>query len=194
MIVIQTPTKKKHWLNAVALNLSMLMTNVSKEKLIELVRQLKSEQNFLAAVLLGSLTVIICGSLMGMFNYFSKGLGQVLGIFAGCIIGYVVRESGKGIRIQFSILAAVLTCFAVILGEMMIGAVEGALYYEMTPWEAFFKQSFEERFTRYWQRLAITEIGSIIIAMYFSTKFAIRKISKLQQSALSEEFYSRSSN
>jgi hypothetical protein len=72
---------------------------------------------------------------------------------------------------------------------MMTGAVEGALYYEMTPWEAFFKQSFEERFTRYWQRLAIPEIGSFIIAMYFSTKFAIRKLSKLQQSALSEEFY-----
>ncbi len=46
MIVIQTPTKKKHWLSAVAFNLSMLMTNVSKEKLIELAQHLRSEQNF----------------------------------------------------------------------------------------------------------------------------------------------------
>ena len=167
------------------------MTNLSKEKLIELAERLKGEQNFLAALLLGSLTVIICGSLIGMFNYLSRGLGQVLGILAGCIIGYVVRDSGKGIRIQFSILAAVLTCFAVILGEMMAGAVEGAIYYEVTPWEAFFNQSLEERFDRYWRGLAIPEIGSIIIAMYFSTRFAIRKLSKLQQTALSEEFYFR---
>lgn len=42
---------------------------------------------------------------------------------------------------------------------------------------------------RYWGRLTITEVGSIIITMSFNTELATRKLSKLRQVALSKEFY-----
>lgn len=156
------------------------MTKLTKEKLIELADQIKNEQNFLAAISLGIPTVMICGSFLGIVTYYSSAIGLVFGILTGVMIGYVIREVGKGINIQFSILAAVLTCCAIILGEMMAGAVEGALYYNVNPWEAFFYQTIEERWTRYWGQVTIPEIGSLIIAMAFSTKYALRKLSKLQ--------------
>ena len=165
------------------------MTNISKEKLIELADRLEADQNFLTALLLGFIGVIICASLWGMIGYFTSSLDVVLAVFAGGIIGYVVRETGKGLYFQFSILAAVLSAFSVILGEMMAGAVEGALYYKVTPWEAFFYQSLQERWERYLWQLTFLDIGIIIAGMAFSTRFSLRKLSDLQKQALSEGRY-----
>ncbi|MFT6733512.1 MAG: hypothetical protein ACJAS9_001700 [Polaribacter sp.] len=166
------------------------MTKLSEEKLIELADQLENEQNLLVAILLGIVATIICASLWGMFSYFSSAIGLVLAISSGVVIGYVIREAGKGIHLKFSILAVLLTCCTVILAEMIAGAVEGALYYKVTPWEAFFYQTMEERWIRYWRKLTIPELASIIMGMYFSTKFSLRKLSKLQQKALARGFYS----
>ena len=161
------------------------MSNVSKDKLIETAINLEKEQNFIAALLLGSCATIICSSLWGMFGYLAGLNVDFLYILVAPVIGYTVREAGKGLYVKYGFLAGILTCCTIILGEMMIGAVEGALYYKITPWEAFISQPFSERWERYLRKQDITEVGLLILGIAISVKFAFRKLSDLQTKALS---------
>jgi len=161
------------------------MSHVSEDKLIEAAINLEDEQNFIAAILLGSVAVVICGSLWGMFGYLAGLNVDFLYILVGPVVGYTVREAGKGLDFKYGFLAGFLTCCAIILGEMMIGAVEGALFYKMTPWEAFLNQPLSERWDRYLRSQDLTELGLLIVGIAISVKFSFRKLSNLQAKALS---------
>ncbi len=160
------------------------MTNVSRDKLIELADHLYDEQNLLAATLLGLISVIITASLWGMFGYIAGLSVDFLSVIIGPFIGFIIKESGKGIDYRFALLAIIFSTTAIVLGKMMVGAVEGAIYYDLTPWEVFFSQTFEQRWSQYIHQLQISDIVMLITGVTLSANYCFRGLSDLQISAI----------
>jgi len=160
------------------------MDEQEKRQRIQLADQLEDEQNFLLAVVSGSISLIVCAFLWALFSYASGYSYSFMAIIVGAVVGYTIKISGKGIKIKFGILAGILTVATIILGTMLVGAIDAAVYYDTTPWQAFFQQSFSDRMNEYLRYINLVDFAFMIIGIGFSSKYAFRNLSKAEHSAL----------
>lgn len=81
---------------------------------------LTRKQRFEKAIIV-SITVALVGSLLriAIFKYMNFDSG-LLYIALGWLIGYSIQFFGKGVQIQFSILAAVLTALSIFVCDLLL--------------------------------------------------------------------------
>ncbi|MBE6116263.1 MAG: hypothetical protein E7187_05495 [Erysipelotrichaceae bacterium] len=76
------------------------------------------KQRFINALVTGIPAALVC---IGIFWVVSNIIGvymPVLFIPAGYLISYVIQRFGKGVQIQFSVLAVILTAAVIIIGDL----------------------------------------------------------------------------
>jgi hypothetical protein len=96
------------------------MTDTASEnKTAEAFDRLRAQQNFALAIPAGLGAAIAGAVVWAVFVYFTQlKLGLVV-IIVGLMVGYVVREVGKGVDRQFGILGAVCAAFGWALGTVL---------------------------------------------------------------------------
>ena len=78
------------------------------------------KQRFTNAVVVGTATAALCVLVFVMlFRLFSVYFG-ILFIAMGFAIGWMIQHFGKGVQIQFSILAVVLTLLAIFASDLFV--------------------------------------------------------------------------
>jgi len=82
-------------------------------------RAVTRQQRFQNALVSGTIATIAITLAYGLLSYFLHIEISIVYLAAGYAIGTVIRRFGRGVQIQFSILAAVLTCICFIVGDMI---------------------------------------------------------------------------
>ncbi|MBQ9036555.1 MAG: hypothetical protein IJ115_03760 [Erysipelotrichaceae bacterium] len=78
------------------------------------------KQRFSNAIVVGLATAALCTlAFVLLFRLFSVYFG-ILFVAMGFAIGWMIQRYGKGVQIQFSILAVVLTLLAIFVSDMFI--------------------------------------------------------------------------
>ena len=78
------------------------------------------KQRFSNAIVVGLATAALCTlAFVLLFRLFSVYFG-ILFVAMGFAIGWMIQHYGKGVQIQFSILAVVLTLLAIFVSDMFI--------------------------------------------------------------------------
>ena len=78
------------------------------------------KQRFSNAIVVGLATAALCTlAFVLLFRLFSVYFG-ILFVAMGFAIGWMIQHYGKGVQIQFSILAVVLTLIAIFVSDMFI--------------------------------------------------------------------------
>ncbi len=78
------------------------------------------QQRFSNALVTGLLAAVCCIAVVYLLFHFVRFFHEVLYIVAGYLIGNVIYNYGKGVQVQFSVLAAVLTLAVIIICDMVI--------------------------------------------------------------------------
>jgi len=76
-------------------------------------------QRFTKAILWGVPTALITGIIYGIISSLSPFEFSIVYIGIGYLIGYVIKNKGRGVHLRFSILAAGLTILAILLGDVL---------------------------------------------------------------------------
>ena len=78
------------------------------------------KQRFSNAIVVGLATAALCTlAFVLLFRLFSVYFG-ILFVAMGFAIGWMIQRYGKGVQIQFSILAVVLTLLAIFISDMFV--------------------------------------------------------------------------
>lgn len=76
-------------------------------------------QRFLKAILWGVPTALLTGIGYGIISYISPFEFSIVYIGIGYLIGYVIKNKGRGVHMRFSILAACLAILAILIGDVL---------------------------------------------------------------------------
>lgn len=79
---------------------------------------LNNKQRFLRAILFGILTTLLCIAAYAIIVRFLGLTSSLLFVAGGFCIGFVIGETGHGVQMKFSILAAICTVCMILLGEL----------------------------------------------------------------------------
>lgn len=151
---------------------------LSQEKFNEYVAQLKSQQNFPKAILVGIIAALIGAGLWAVITIATEYQIGFMAVGVGLLVGFTVRSAGNGIDQKFGILGAGLSLFGCLLGNYltvigMIGKYSGL--------------GFMDTFTTIGFGGAISLLGETFepvdilfygIAVYEGYKFSFRRISQ----------------
>ena len=76
-------------------------------------------QRFTKAIIWGIPTALIIGVVYGIISNVSPFEFSIVYIGIGYLIGYVIKNKGRGVHLRFSILAAGLTILAILIGDVL---------------------------------------------------------------------------
>jgi hypothetical protein len=76
-------------------------------------------QRFTKAIIWGIPTALIIGVVYGIISFVSPFEFSIVYIGIGYLIGYVIKNKGRGVHLRFSILAAGLTILAILIGDVL---------------------------------------------------------------------------
>lgn len=76
-------------------------------------------QRFTKAILWGVPTALIIGIAYGIISYILPFEFSIVYIGIGYLIGYVIKNKGRGVHLRFSILATGLTILAILIGDVL---------------------------------------------------------------------------
>ena len=76
-------------------------------------------QRFLKAVLWGVPTALLTGIGYGLISNISPFEFSIVYIGIGYLIGYVIKNKGRGVHMRFSVLAACLAVLAILIGDVL---------------------------------------------------------------------------
>lgn len=82
-------------------------------------RAITRQERFRNALVYGIGATLLITLAYGFISNILRIEFSVVYLAAGYGIGYVIQKYGRGVQIQFSILAAVLACFCFIVGDMI---------------------------------------------------------------------------
>jgi hypothetical protein len=76
-------------------------------------------QRFTKAIVWGVPTALITGIIYGIISSVSPFEFSIVYIGIGYLIGYVIKNKGRGVHLRFSVLAAGLTILAILIGDVL---------------------------------------------------------------------------
>ncbi|PKM65172.1 MAG: hypothetical protein CVU94_08965 [Firmicutes bacterium HGW-Firmicutes-19] len=76
-------------------------------------------QRFTKAIIWGVPTALITGIVYGFISHISPFEFSIVYIGIGYLIGYVIKNKGRGVHLRFSMLAAGLTIVAILIGDVL---------------------------------------------------------------------------
>lgn len=82
-------------------------------------RAVTRQERFQKALIYGILATILITIIYGLFTRFLHIEFSIVYLFVGYSIGAIIQKYGRGVQIQFSILAACLAAFCFIFGDMI---------------------------------------------------------------------------
>lgn len=82
-------------------------------------RAVTRQERFQKALVYGIIFTLLITLLYGLFTHFLHIEFSIVYLFVGYLIGAVIQKYGRGVQIQFSILAAFLAVFCFLFGDMI---------------------------------------------------------------------------
>ena len=82
-------------------------------------RYLDNNQRFLVAIITGFIAAILFGSLYGLITSFIHVSFSAMFVAVGYGVSSVIKYFGKGVHTRFMVVGAIMTTFAIFLGDMM---------------------------------------------------------------------------
>jgi cytochrome c biogenesis protein CcdA len=76
-------------------------------------------QRFTKAIVWGVPIALLIGIVYGVVSFISPFEFSIVYIGIGYLIGYVIKNKGRGVHLRFSILAAGLTILAILIGDVL---------------------------------------------------------------------------
>jgi hypothetical protein len=152
---------------------------IDQNKLNEYLEDLRIEQNFPLAILVGALAALVGAALWGLITSLSGYQIGYMALGVGFLVGMAVRLAGKGIDPQFGYLGAGLALLGCLIGNYL-----GIVFY-------FAKEANTSFFEAYRMINALSSVSSVMaqsfdvmdilfygIAIYEGYKFSFRRISE----------------
>ncbi len=82
-------------------------------------RAVTRQQRFVRAIIFGSIAAIGLAIIYGIISSLTRFEFSVVYVGIGYLIGMVISKYGRGVQVQFSVLAAVLAVISFILGDII---------------------------------------------------------------------------
>lgn len=82
-------------------------------------RAVTRQQRFQNALVSGIAATIGITLIYGLISYFLNIEFSIVYLAAGYAIGYVIKKYGRGVQLQFAVLAAVCAFFCFLIGDMI---------------------------------------------------------------------------
>ena len=89
------------------------------DKYREMLAQLERDQNMPQAIVAGIIAAVVAASLWAIVTHITGYQIGWMAVGVGFIVGFVIREAGKGIEPDFGILGAVLSVLGCIMGNVL---------------------------------------------------------------------------
>ena len=152
---------------------------INQNKLNEYLEDLRIEQNFPLAILVGALAALVGAALWGLITSLTGYQIGYMAVGIGFLVGIAVRIAGKGIDPQFGYLGAGLSLLGCLIGNYL-----GIVFY-------FAKEANTSFFEAYQMINALSSVSSVMvqsfgvmdilfygIAVYEGYKFSFRNITE----------------
>ena len=82
-------------------------------------RSIDRNSRFIIAIFAGLAAAIVGGILYGAVYSFIHIQAAIMYVFIGWCIGQVIRNVGRGVTLKFSILGAIMTLLAIMIGDFV---------------------------------------------------------------------------
>lgn len=158
-------------------NTSIPKGQIDHRKLDKYIESLRPEQNYNLAIISGIAATIIGSIVWAIITVATEYQIGFMAVGVGLIVGFTIRETGKGIDKKFGILGAGLALLGCLLGNFfsMIGFI--STYTEMSYFETLINLDYSLLPELFAESFSIIDILFYGIALSEGYKFAFRKIS-----------------
>lgn len=160
------------------------MNDEEKQKNYELAAGLLSEQNFIAAVVVGAVAALLTAVAYGIVVArwpFSYGFA-VAGI--GIVIGLSMGFLGRGISTKFSVAASVFTIISCVLGNLFRVVMQQALGKGISPIELFRDNSLSTLVEWAFRYVSLIDLVFWFVAAFLAGLLARRSLSRSERLAI----------
>ncbi len=150
--------------------------------------QLEVDQNLPKGLLAGLIAAIVGAAIWALITV---GTGYQIGWMAigvGFLVGFVVRQTGKGISMPFGIMGAILALFGCLLGNVLSGCGFVAKG-ESVPFFSVVGQFIEQpELVGRWLKMSFSPMDLVFygIALYEGYKLSFRRITEKEVGELAE--------
>jgi len=163
------------------MNEDHVKTEIPKEqidyrKLDKYIESLRPEQNFNLAVIAGIAATLIGAIAWAVITVATEYQIGFMAVGVGLIVGFTIREAGKGIDKKFGLLGASLALLGCLLGNFlsMVGFISA--YVEMSYFETLISMDYSLLPELFAESFNVIDILFYGIALSEGYKFAFRKI------------------
>lgn len=160
------------------------MNDEEKQENYELAKKLISEQNFVAALIVGAVASLLAAAAYGITAAtwpFSYGFAAV-GI--GIAIGLSIQFLGRGISTKFAVVAIVYTITGWFLGNLFRLIVAQAVGNSTSPIEILRDSSFPVLVERSVSYFSLIDLVYLFVAVFCSAFLATRSLSRSERLAI----------
>lgn len=160
------------------------MNDEEKQEFYKLAVKLISEQNFAAAVIIGSVATFLVAAAYGIIVAkwpFSYGFAAA-GI--GIVIGLSMQFLGRGIATKFAVVAAVYTLTGCVLGKLFRVIVEFALGNATSPIDVLQKNSLAILAEHSVSYFSLLDLVYWFVAIFCAVFLVNRRLSRPERLAI----------
>ena len=160
------------------------MDQEDKQRNFELAEKLISEQNFIAAVIVGAVATLLAAATYGITTAiwdFSSGFAAA-GI--GIAVGISMQYLGRGIQMKFAVAASLYTIAGCILGNLFRVVMNSARANSISPLDVFQNNAFSVLAARAINYVSFVDLVFWFVAVWFAVFLVKRPLSRSERLAI----------
>lgn len=155
-----------------------------KKRLFERAEELLVQQNFFAAVVVGSIAVFFAAAAYGIITSRAGFASGFVAAAVGIVIGASMQSVGRGIETRFAVAATVLTLVGWALGNLVRAIVVLGPRDELIPLSVFQSYSLAELVRHAASYFSIGDLIFWFIAVFAAVFLARRSLARSDRLAL----------
>lgn len=160
------------------------MDHEDKQRNYELAEKLISEQNFIAAVIVGAVATLLASIAYGITTAlwdFSSGFAAA-GI--GIVIGISMQYLGRGIEMKFAVVASLYTIAGCVLGNLFRVVMVSARANSISPLDVIQNNAFSVLAGRAISYISLVDLVFWFVAVWFAVFLVKRPLSRAARLAI----------